>query len=64
MEAARTVAGMAEKRAKIYLTSLNDGIFKAKELTLEKVEELLEAGIDVRVAETLIVKIPNETDYL
>ena len=55
LEAARTVAGMAKERAKIYLTSLNDGIFKAKELTLEEVEELLKAGIDVRVAETLLL---------
>jgi len=55
LEAARIVAGMAEEEAKIYLTSLNDGIFKAKELTLEEVEELLKAGIDVRVAETLLL---------
>jgi len=42
------------EEAKIQLTSLEDGILKARELTLREVEELQEAGMDVRMAETLL----------
>ena len=55
LEAARMIAGIGGEKAKIYLTSLNNGVFKAKELTLKEVEDLLKAGIDVRVAEPLLL---------
>ncbi len=55
LEAAKIIAGMAEEKARIYLTSLKDGELKAKSLTLKEVEELQEAGIDVRVAEPMLL---------
>jgi len=55
LEAARTIAGLNEEKARIYLTSLDNGILKVKELTLEEVEKYLEAGIDVRVAEPMLL---------
>jgi len=55
LEAARTIASMNEEKARIYLTSLDNGILKVKELTLEEVEGYLEAGIDVRVAEPMLL---------
>lgn len=55
LEAVKTIAGLNEESVKIYLTSLKDGIFKAKGLTLEEVEELGRAGVDVRAAEPLLL---------
>lgn len=55
LEAVKTIAGLNEERARIYFTSLRDGIFKAKGLTLEEVEELGKAGVDLRAAEPLLL---------
>ncbi len=55
LEAARTIAGLNEEKTAIYLTSLDDNILKAKRLTLNDMEEFIEAGIDVRVAEPLLL---------
>jgi predicted ATPase len=55
LEAARTIAGVNEEKAAIYLTALEKGTLKTKRLTLKDVEEYLEAGIDVRVAEPILL---------
>lgn len=55
LEAARTIAGVNEEKAAIHLTSLEKGVLKTKKLTLKEVEEYLEAGIDVRVAEPILL---------
>ena len=55
LEAARTIAGINEEKAAIYLTSLEKGALKTKKLTLKEIEEFSEAGIDVRVAEPLLL---------
>lgn len=54
LEAARTIASQSRDKAKIYLTSLVNGELNVKELTLQEVEELLEAGVDIRAAEPLL----------
>lgn len=55
LEAARTIASLNEEKTAIYLTSLEDNILKSKRLTLKDMDEFLEAGIDVRVAEPLLL---------
>ncbi|MBA7528669.1 DNA replication and repair protein RecF [subsurface metagenome] len=55
LEAARTIAGLNEEKTTIYLTSLEKSILKAEGLTLKDIEELLDAGIDVRVAEPFLL---------
>lgn len=55
IEATRMIASLNEDKAKIYLTSLKDGILEKKELTLKELEELYEAGIDVRTAEPFLL---------
>ena len=55
LEAARTIAGINEEKAVIYLTSLEKGTLKTKKFTLKEIEEFSEAGIDVRVAEPLLL---------
>jgi len=55
LEAARTIAGLNEEKAVIYLTSVEKSNLKAESLTLKDIEELLEAGIDVRVAEPFLL---------
>ncbi|RZN37907.1 MAG: DUF2813 domain-containing protein [Methanophagales archaeon ANME-1-THS] len=55
LEAARTIAGVNEEKAAIYLTSLENGTLKTRRLTLKDIEEYLEAGIDVRVAEPILL---------
>jgi len=55
LEAVRTIAGINEEKAAIYLTSLEKGALKTKKLTLKEIEEFSEAGIDVRVAEPLLL---------
>ena len=55
LEAARTIASLNEEKAAIYLTSLEENYLKAKSLTLKDMEEFLEAGIDVRVAEPFLL---------
>ncbi|MGB9806841.1 MAG: ATP-dependent nuclease [Thermoproteota archaeon] len=53
LEATRIIASLNEK-SKIYLTSLEEGSLKSKTLSLEEVEEFLNAGIDVRMVESLL----------
>jgi hypothetical protein len=55
LEAARTIAGVNEEKAAIYLTALEKGTLKTRKLTLKEVEEYLDAGIDVRVAEPILL---------
>jgi hypothetical protein len=55
LEAARTIAGVNEEKAAIYLTSLENGTLKTRRLTLKDIEEYLTAGIDVRVAEPILL---------
>jgi hypothetical protein len=55
LEAARTIAGLNEEKARIYLTSLEKSNLKAKSLTLKEMEEYIDAGIDVRVAEPILL---------
>ncbi|KAF5437220.1 putative ATP-dependent endonuclease [Candidatus Methanophagaceae archaeon] len=55
LEAARTIASLNEEKTTIYLTSLEDNVLKSKRLTLKDMEDFLEAGIDVRVAEPLLL---------
>lgn len=55
LEAVRTIVGINEENAAIYLTSLEKGALKTKKLTLKEIEEFSEAGIDVRVAEPLLL---------
>ncbi len=55
LEAARTIASLNEEKTAIYLTSLEDNVLKAKRLTLKDMDEFFEAGIDVRVAEPLLL---------
>ncbi|MGB9896078.1 MAG: ATP-dependent nuclease [Thermoproteota archaeon] len=53
LEATRIIASLNEK-SKIYLTSLEEGSLKSKTLSLEEVEEFLNAGVDVRMVESLL----------
>jgi len=55
LEAVRTIASLNEEKAKIYLTSLKKGVLETKGLTLGEFEELLKAGVDLRVAEPLLL---------
>lgn len=55
LEAARTIAGVNEEKTAIYLTSLEKGSLKARKLSLQEIEEYLEAGIDIRVAEPFLL---------
>jgi len=55
LDAVRTIASLNEEVARIYLTSVENGILKTKALTLDDVEELLKAGIDIRLAESVIL---------
>ena len=55
LDAMRTIAGINEENAAIYLTSLEKSALKTKKLTLKEIEEFSEAGIDVRVAEPLLL---------
>jgi len=54
LEAARTIAA-AEEKAQICLLSLEDNVLKVKRLTLKEVDDMLDAGIDIRVAEPLLL---------
>ena len=56
LDAVRTIAGINEEKAAIYLTSLENSALKTKKLTLKEIEEFSKAGIDVRVAEPLLQK--------
>ena len=55
LDAVRTIASLNEEVARIYLTSVENGILNTKALTLDDVEELLKAGIDIRLAESVIL---------
>ncbi|MBE0516325.1 MAG: AAA family ATPase [Methanophagales archaeon] len=55
LEAARTIAGVNEEKAAIYLTALEKGVLKTRKFKLQEIEEYLEAGIDVRVAEPFLL---------
>jgi len=55
LEAARTIADMNEEKAKIHLISLDNGVLKVKEFMLEEIEKYLEAEIDVRVTEPMLL---------
>ena len=59
IEAVRLIAGAAEELvddiSRICLLSLRDGILRAKVLTIEEVEELKRAGIDVRMGEGFLI---------
>ncbi len=55
IEAAKMIASLNEDKARICLISLKNGVLKAKAHTLKEVEELLEAGIDMRMAEPLLL---------
>ena len=54
LEATKVLASLI-MRTKICLTTLEDGILKVKSLTLEEVEGLLEAGIDVRASAEVLI---------
>lgn len=43
------------KNAIIYLTSLDDGTLKKRKLSIEEIDNLLSAGIDVRLADSMIL---------
>ncbi|MEM4311716.1 MAG: AAA family ATPase [Nitrososphaerales archaeon] len=55
LEAAKIIAGFNEDKANIFLTSLKDNILKTKKLKLSEVEELLKAGVDIRLAEPFLL---------
>lgn len=55
LEAAKVIAGVNEEETGIYLTLLDNSIFKTKKLTLSEVENFQEAGIDARTAEALLL---------
>jgi|Deesub1362B_J571_1020462.scaffolds.fasta_scaffold00216_24 AAA15 family ATPase/GTPase len=54
LEAAKIIAEFIED-AKICTTTLKDGMLKTRELSIDEVNSLLSAGIDVRLADTVIV---------
>lgn len=54
LEAVRILAEF-NKDAKICLTSLEDGVLNKKMMSSKEVEELLSAGVDVRLADTMIL---------
>ena len=49
------IAGINEEKAKIYLISIENGTLKSRELSVDKIEEFLKAGVDVRVAEAMLL---------
>jgi len=56
LEAVKTMAGALEDyEPRIVLTSLREGVLDTRSFTLEDVERLEEAGIDVRLAEGVII---------
>ena len=55
LEAARIIGEINEEKAGIYLINLDKNILKTKKITLEEIEEFKEAGIDVRVADSMLL---------
>jgi len=64
LEAVKTIAGMVEENTAIYLISLEKGTLKTKKLTLKEIEKFSKAGIDVRVAEPLLLQNRTKTKKL
>ena len=54
LEAAKILSKTAEK-ATIQLATIQNGALKTRKLTPEQLEELADAGVDVRIAETLLL---------
>ncbi len=54
LEAVRILAEL-NNDAKICITSLDDGVLKQRGMTLKEVDGLLSAGVDVRLADTMIL---------
>ena len=54
LEAVRVIASLV-KGTRICLTSLEDGVLKVKHLTLDEIEELRTAGIDVRASAEVLI---------
>lgn len=54
LEAVRILAEL-NKNAVICLTSLEDGVLKQRGMTIKEVDDLLSAGVDVRLADTMIL---------
>ena len=55
LEAARIIGEINEEKAGIYLINLDKNILKTKKITLEEIEEFREVGIDVRVADSMLL---------
>ena len=56
LEAAKFIAGTLEEfEPQIILLSLREGKLRSRNLSLDEVEELEEAGIDVRVSEGILI---------
>ncbi len=54
LEAVRILAEF-NRNATIYVTSLENGILKARKLTIDDVESLLSAGVDIRMADAVVL---------
>ena len=54
LEAVRILAEF-NRDVKIYVTSLENGILKARKLTIDDVENLLSAGIDIRMVGAMVI---------
>ena len=59
IEAVRTIAGLAEEvmegTSQVLLLSLREGELRSRALSLAEVEELWEAGVDVRMADDFLI---------
>jgi len=53
LEAAKVIVGLNEK-AEIIVASLSEGVLEAKKIKSADLEKLVEAGVDIRVAESII----------
>ena len=54
LEAVRILAEF-NRDAMIYVTTLENGILKAKKMTIEDVENLISAGIDIRMVGAVVL---------
>jgi len=54
LEAVRILAEF-NRNATIYVTTLENGILKAKKMTIEDVENLISAGIDIRMVGAVVL---------
>ena len=55
LEATKLIAGLNEEKVSILLTSLDKNKLKTKKLSLSDIDDLLMAGIDVRMAESMLL---------